>query len=138
MYLIIAWFLLFGISGFAQDHKKDFHLSDSEFASLIQDFSESDSNVYTGENFISNENSYLQIFPKALKLGVGHDVYIGVAPDQNFTYIYKFKPKVAFIVDIRRQNLLEILMFKAIFEMADTPLKYLQLLFASVSYLNDR
>jgi hypothetical protein len=32
-------------------------------------------------------------------------VYIGVGPEQNFTYIAALRPRIAFIVDIRRQNI---------------------------------
>jgi len=108
--------------------KNSFSLSNKEFADLINNLSEEDKGMYTGQNFVSNEASYLQIFPGALNIGVGHDVYLGVGPEQNFSYIAKFKPRVAFILDIRRDNLLEILMMKAIFEMASTPAEYLQLL----------
>ena len=45
-------------------------------------------------------------------------VYLGVAPDQNFTYIVALEPRIAFIVDIRRGNLLLHLMYKAIFELS--------------------
>jgi len=39
-------------------------------------------------------------------------------------------PKIAFIIDIRRQNLLEHLMYKAIFEMADNRAEFLSILFS--------
>ena len=55
--------------------------------------------------------------------------YIGVGPDQNFSYIAQVKPAIAFIMDLRRDNLLLHLLFKALFSMADTRADYLSLLF---------
>ncbi|HET9219678.1 MAG TPA: hypothetical protein VFR18_22035 [Terriglobia bacterium] len=57
-------------------------------------------------------------------------VYLGVAPEQNFTYIAAIQPKVAFIFDIRRQNLIELLMYKALFEMAPDRAEFVSLLFS--------
>lgn len=105
-------------------------LSNKEFAGLIKTLSEEDPRTYTRTNMISNEASYQHIFPGVLRLGSGNGVYIGVAPEQNFTYIAKFRPRLAFIVDIQRKNMLEVLMYKALFEKAETPTKFLQLLFA--------
>jgi len=45
-------------------------------------------------------------------------VYLGVGPEQNFTYIVALKPKMAFIVDIRRGNFDIQLIYKALFEMS--------------------
>ena len=48
--------------------------------------------------------------------------------DQNLSYIAQVKPAIAFIVDLRRDNLLLHLLFKALFSMADTRADYLSLL----------
>ena len=45
---------------------------------------------------------------------------MGVGPEQNFTYIAALSPRMAFIVDIRRGNLHEHLLYKALFEMSPT------------------
>ena len=45
-------------------------------------------------------------------------VYLGVGPEQNFTYIAAVRPRMAFIVDIRRGNLQEHLLYKALLEMS--------------------
>ena len=55
-------------------------------------------------------------------------VYIGVGPDQNFSYIARIRPSVAFIVDIRRDNLLLHLLFKALFAASRYRVEYLSLL----------
>ena len=45
-------------------------------------------------------------------------VYLGVGPEQNFTYIAALKPAMVFIVDVRRGNLQLHLMYKALFELS--------------------
>jgi hypothetical protein len=55
--------------------------------------------------------------------------YIGVGPDQNFSYIASTRPAVAFIVDIRRDNMLLHLLFKALFALSETRAEYLANLF---------
>ena len=57
-------------------------------------------------------------------------MYLGVGPEQNFTYIVGLRPKLAFIVDIRRGNLLEQLLYKAFVEMSSTRAEFLSRLFA--------
>jgi hypothetical protein len=81
------------------------------------------------DNLISNERSYLQVFPELERRGVRGGAYIGVGPDQNFSYIAGVRPSVAFIVDIRRDNMLLHLLFKALFDQAQTRVQYLALLF---------
>src|SRR4029453_18713482 len=56
-------------------------------------------------------------------------VYLGVGPEQNFTYIVALKPRIAFIFDIRRENLLEHLMYKALFEFSSDRVDFLSRLF---------
>src|SRR4029079_7788958 len=56
--------------------------------------------------------------------------YLGVGPDQNFTYIAALKPRISFIVDIRRQNMLLHLMYKAIVEESPTRSEFLARLFS--------
>jgi hypothetical protein len=57
-------------------------------------------------------------------------VYIGVGPDQNFSYIAQTRPSLAVIVDIRRQNMLQHLLFKALFEMSSTRAEFISTLVA--------
>ncbi len=70
------------------------------------------------------------MLPELDKRGVRGGAYMGVGPDQNFSYIAHVRPSIAFIVDIRRDNLLLHLLFKALFEQARTRVEYLALLFA--------
>jgi len=92
-------------------------LEASEFARIVSEFSE-DGGYFWSENLISNETSYLHIIPNLRALGASGGAYIGVGPEQNFTYIAKIHPQIAFIVDIRRQAMIQHLMFKALFHIS--------------------
>jgi hypothetical protein len=98
------------------------------FASQIASLSEP-AGYFDTDNLISNERSYLEVLPDLKKRGVQGGAYVGVGPDQNFTYIGAIKPDIAFIIDIRRDNLLLHLLFKSLFGLARTRVEYLALLF---------
>jgi hypothetical protein len=102
-------------------------LSDSAFAALSARISEP-GGFFDSDNLISNESSYLHVLGAMRRLGVTGGAYIGVGPDQSFSYIAQIRPRIAFIVDIRRDNLLQHLLFKALFEMAHDRVEYLALL----------
>ena len=51
-------------------------------------------------------------------------------PEQNFTYIAALKPKMAFIIDIRRGNLQLHLMYKALFELSSDRADFIFRLFS--------
>ena len=89
----------------------------AEFSRMIREFSE-EGGYFMSDNFTSNETSYLHIVDKLRELGVTGGAYIGVGPEQNFTYIAKIRPRIAFIVDIRRQAMIQHLMYKAIFHLS--------------------
>jgi hypothetical protein len=99
----------------------------SAFAARIAALSEPDG-YFDTDNLISNERSYLQVLPDLEKRQVRGGAYVGVGPDQNFSYIACVRPSLAFIVDIRRDNLLLHLLFKALFAEAQTRIEYLALL----------
>jgi hypothetical protein len=82
------------------------------------------------ENFLSNERSYQDPISELKKTVKPGGVYLGVGPEQNFTYIAAIRPQVAFIIDIRRQNMLELLMYKALFAMAANRADFVSLLFS--------
>ena len=102
-------------------------LSDSAFAALVARVSEP-GGYFDSDNLISNESSYLHVLGAMRRIGVAGGTYVGVGPDQNFSYIAQIKPKIAFIIDIRRDNLLQHLLFKSLFEMARNRVEYLALL----------
>ena len=86
--------------------------------------------VFRSENFVSNETSLQWVIPELQRTVKPGGVYLGVAPDQNFTYMLAVKPSIAFIVDIRHQNAVQHLMYKALFEMANSRAEFLAKLFA--------
>lgn len=101
--------------------------SSQPFSALVDRLSEAGGDFDT-DNLISNERSYLEVVPTLQKSGVAGGAYIGVGPDQNFSYIAQIKPSIAFIVDIRRDNLLLHLLFKALFSAGQNRLVFLSLL----------
>jgi hypothetical protein len=108
-------------------HSRPDSLPAAEFARLINGLSE-EGGYFRSDNFTSNETSYLHVVDKLRELGASGGAYIGVGPEQNFTYIAKVRPRIAFIVDIRRQAMIQHLMFKAIFKLAADRAQYLSLL----------
>lgn len=76
------------------------------------------------DNLISNERSYLHATGALRSLAPG-GVYVGVGPDQNFSYIAAARPELAVIVDIRRDNLLQHLLLKALLDIAPTRVEFL-------------
>jgi hypothetical protein len=83
---------------------------------------------FNTDNLISNERSYLHVVPALREAGLEGGAYIGVGPDQNFSYIAQVRPSIAFIIDVRRDNLLLHLLFKALFQLARSRAEYLCLL----------
>lgn len=99
-------------------------LAAKEFVRLIQDLSE-EGGYFFSDNFTSSEDSYLTITGRLKELGAAGGAYIGVGPEQNFTYIAKIRPRIAFIVDIRRQAMVQHLMYKAIFQLSPTRAEFI-------------
>ena len=97
--------------------------SPSPFASQIGSLSEP-AGYFDTDNLISNERSYQQVLQDLRRRNVRGGAYIGVGPDQNFTYIAEVRPTIAFIVDVRRDNLLLHLLFKALFAQSRTRVEY--------------
>jgi hypothetical protein len=97
---------------------------DTTFAGTVARLSEP-AGYFDSDNLISNETSYLHAVSHLRAIGVHGGAYIGVGPDQNFSYIAAIKPTVAFMIDIRRDNLLMHLMFKALFQRSRNRLEYL-------------
>src|SRR4051794_24774933 len=93
-------------------------LSDREFWRLAVDSSEPDG-YFRSDNLTSNELLYQRVIPDLLaRTRPGGGVYLGVGPEQNFTYIAALKPVMTIIFDIRRGNMLVQLMYKALFELS--------------------
>ena len=104
-------------------------IGDRAFWGMIVDFSEA-GGPFPSDNFISNETTYQEVIPRFRKRSSSDGAYLGVGPDQNFTYITALRPRIAFIIDIRRQNMIEHLLYKAILEMSDDRADFLSRLFS--------
>jgi hypothetical protein len=105
-------------------------LTDTEFWTLVSDISEPGGYFQIADNYTSNEREVGQLFTMLGERGVRGGVYLGVGPEQNFTYISAIRPAMAFIVDIRRQAVMQHLMFKAVFELAGDRADFISLLFS--------
>ncbi|HEX7977006.1 MAG TPA: hypothetical protein VF461_00280, partial [Gemmatimonadaceae bacterium] len=104
-------------------------LADSTFWRLMTEYSEP-WGTFRSENFVSNETSLQWVIPEMTRRAPTGGVYMGVAPDQNFTYITALQPSIAFIVDIRHQNAVQHLMYKALIETSKDRADFLAKLFA--------
>jgi hypothetical protein len=104
-------------------------LSDEEFWKISTEFSEPDG-YFRSDNLLSNELTYPYIIPELVKTAAQAGAYLGVGPEQNFNYIAVLKPRMAFIVDVRQDNLRLHLMYKALFHVANDRADFVSLLFA--------
>jgi hypothetical protein len=104
-------------------------LDDSTFWRTVTELSEP-GGYFQSENFVSNEMGLQYVIAQLETLTPPGGAYVGVGPEQNFTYIGALRPRVAFVIDIRRQNLLQHLWYKAVFELSPTRAQFLARLFA--------
>jgi hypothetical protein len=108
-------------SAFAAAADVPAQFSDREFWSLTESLSEPNG-TFPSDNLISDEMVFRTIVPELRRTIAPGGVYLGVGPEQNFTYIAATRPRLGFILDIRRGNLQLHLMYKALFELsADRP-----------------
>jgi hypothetical protein len=98
--------------------------AESTFAARVARLSEQ-AGYFDSDNLISNESSYLHPVSALRGRNVTGGAYIGVGPDQSFSYIAAIRPRVAYIIDIRRDNMLQHLMFKALFARSRNRMEFL-------------
>ena len=107
-------------------------LSDQEFWRLFESLSEEGRGFGISDNFVSNEPRLAEnarwLHPSGWLRSSG--VYLGVGPEQNFTYIARLRPRMAFVVDIRRQNADLHLLYKALFEISEDRVTFVSHLFS--------
>lgn len=101
---------------------------DTEFGRMVLRLSEP-GGYFASDNLVSNETSYLHVLDGFRGLGVRGGAYLGVGPEQGFSYIAEVEPEIAYIVDIRRDNMLLHLLFKAMFERSRNRMEFLSLLY---------
>jgi hypothetical protein len=104
-------------------------ISDAEFWRLVTELSEPNG-PYPYENYVGNEVMLQRVIPATKRTIKPGGVYIGVGPEQNFTYALALEAKMAFVLDIRRQNMLTLLLHKALFEMTDNRADFMSKLFS--------
>jgi hypothetical protein len=104
-------------------------LTGQEFWTLSTELSEPDG-TFRSDNLVSNELYMQRVIPDLIKVARTGRAYLGVGPEQNFTYIVAVKPAIAFIIDIRRGNLRLHLMYKALFELSADRAEFVSRLFS--------
>jgi hypothetical protein len=104
-------------------------LADREFWQLVEELSEPNG-FFRSDDLVSNEDTFQYVIPRLKQIVKPGGVYLGVGPDQNFTYLAALRPQLAFITDIRRGNLHAHLMYKALFELSADRAEFLARLFS--------
>ena len=94
---------------------------------MITALSEPPGTFTLSDNFVSNEP---RLAENARWLRAAGGVYVGVGPEQNFSYIARLQPSMAFVVDIRRENRDLHLLYKALFELSTDRADFVSRLFS--------
>ena len=94
---------------------------------MIEALSEPAGTFDLSENFVSNEPHVAENVRWLRPMG---GVYIGVGPEQNFSYIARLRPAMAFIIDIRLENRNLHLLYKALFELSSDRADFVSRLFS--------
>ena len=114
-------------------------LTDREFWALITQLSEPNGSFVSRsgspDNLLSNEMQISSVAAALARQVPAGGVYLGVGPEQNFTYIAAIRPRIAFITDIRRGNLDLHLLYKALFEMSANRAEFVARLFGRAPVL---
>jgi hypothetical protein len=103
-------------------------IPDKEFWALSEQLSEPNG-TFQSDNLLSNEMTLSTVAAALALRAKPGGVYLGVGPEQNFTYIATIRPKIAFITDVRRGNMLLHLMYKALFELSADRAEFVSRLF---------
>ncbi|MCP4727367.1 MAG: hypothetical protein GY863_20185, partial [bacterium] len=102
-------------------------ISPEEFSRMVVEMSES-GGYFPSDNWVTNEVCYLEVMQALEQNEIKGGVYIGVAAAQNFSYIAKIRPQMAFFCDIRHLNRMQHLSFKILFELAENRIDFFSLL----------
>jgi hypothetical protein len=104
-------------------------LTDEQFWTIVTESSEPGGS-FRSDNLLSNELQMQHVIPELIKTAPPGRAYLGVGPEQNFTYISVLKPSIAFIVDIRRGNQNLHFLYKALFELSADRAEFVSRLFS--------
>jgi hypothetical protein len=85
------------------------------------------SGSFFSENLVSNESGFLSAAPALMALPEGL-AYLGVGPEQSLTYLGLARASLGFVVDVRRDNARLHLLYRALFELAESRSEWLALL----------
>jgi hypothetical protein len=102
-------------------------LADEDFGNVLARLSEN-AGSFPSENYVTNETSLLHVARVLQDPKLHGRAYVGVGPEQSYTYLAMLEPSVAYIVDIRRGNFLEHMFFRGCFEAASTRREFLEAL----------
>jgi hypothetical protein len=126
---LIPFLLLLMISAPVWSQARLDRLSDAEFWSLVSGASEP-GGAFHSDNFTSNEPHFANTAAALAKSGPHGGAYLGVGPEQNFHYIAAIRPAIGVIFDIRRQAVMQHLLFKALFELSADRVEFIARLFS--------
>lgn len=104
-------------------------IADDDFWRMVTSFSER-AGTFPSDNLLSNETTLQHVIPDLTRTVKPGGIYLGVGPEQNFTYMVALRTRMAFIFDIRRGNLALHLIYKALFEMSVDRAEFVSRLFA--------
>ena len=104
-------------------------IDDQTFWQMVNELSEP-GGYFRSDNFISNEGELQYVISDLTRTVPRGRAYVGVGPEQNFTYIAALEPGISFIVDIRRQNMVQHLLVKALMETSEDRAEFLSRLFS--------
>jgi hypothetical protein len=130
--LACAALLLLALSCSAVDSSRPTlpgRIDDATFWRLFTELSEP-GGTFRSENLVSNERAFPAVLPEVARRASPGAAYIGVGPEQNFSYLAALRPRIAFIVDVRPGNAALHLLYKAIFELSPTRAEFLSRLFS--------
>jgi hypothetical protein len=130
VFAFVSALFAFATISSAQTPRLPERLTDAEFWTLVSDISEPGGTFRNSDNFTSNEIEVGAVFTALRAARVSGGAYIGVGPEQNFSYIASIRPQMAFVIDIRRQAVVQHLMFKAIFELSKDRADFISMLFS--------
>jgi hypothetical protein len=108
-------------------------LDDVSFWKLIAELSEPNGE-FQSENLLSNETDFPGVMSTLKSTVPSAGVYLGVGPEQNFNYVAAIHPRMGIIIDIRRQNMLEQFLYKALFELSPDRSAFISRLFSRRSF----
>ena len=124
-----AWPIVLAIAVLASAQGSLPRLSGQDFWTLVTEASEP-GGAFHSDNFTSNEANFAIAAELLSKSGRRGGAYLGVGPEQNFHYIAAIRPAISVLFDIRRQAVVQHLLYKALFELSRSREEFIARLFS--------